>query len=151
MKYQAKDANQVIPAGVYDATIKAYTEERKDGTRMTTKAGEPMCQVRFEVYAGDQTRVLSDYFMAGKMLWRYKKLAQALGQEDAFAAETFSAENHLGDALQVEIEVEESDEYGEQSKIKRFMPKRSGAAPAVSAKRLTEASKTPMAEDDIPF
>lgn len=151
MKYTAKDATQVIPAGTYDATIKAYSEEKKDGSRMMTKAGDPMCMVRFEVYVGDQTRVLSDYFMAGKMLWRYKKLAQAIGQEDAFNSETFSAENHIGDALQVEIEVEESDEYGEQSKIKKFMPKRAGATAKTAAKRLTESSKQPMGDDDIPF
>lgn len=140
----------MIPAGVYDASIKAYTETREDGSEMTTKNGDPMCRVRFEVYVGDQTRTLSDYFIGGKMIWRYKRLAQAIGQEDAFKAETFSAENHIGENLRIELAVEESDEYGEQNRITKFMPKATGAAAKAPAKQAT-GKPEPITADDIPF
>lgn len=148
MKYNAKDAVQTVPAGVYDASIKSYTETKKDGSRMQTKSGDPMCMVTFEVYVGERTRFVSDYFSAGAMLWKYKNLAKAIGKEDEFKAETFSAENHIGENLQLELTVEDDEQYGEKNRIKKFMPKSAGAparthGPAKGA--------TPIGEDDIPF
>lgn len=149
MKYKAKDAAQTVPAGVYDASIKAYTETKKDGSQMQTKSGDPMCMVTFEVYVGERTRFVSDYFSAGTMLWKYKNLAKAIGKEDEFKAETFSAENYIGENLQVELTVEDNGEFGEQNRIKKFMPKRAGVVARANVGKVTP--DTPIDDSSIPF
>lgn len=150
MKYSAKDANQTVPEGVYDASIKSYTETKKDGSPLQTRSGDPMCMVTFEVYVGERSRLVSDYFSAGSMLWKYKNLAKALGKEDEFKAEKFSASDYIGENLQLELTVEDDEKYGEQNRIKKFMPKRAGAVsrPATSG---AARGAAPISDDDIPF
>lgn len=149
MKYKAKDAAQTVPAGVYDASIKAYTETKKDGSQMQTKSGDPMCMVTFEVYVGERTRFVSDYFSAGTMLWKYKNLAKAIGKEDEFKAETFTAEDYIGENLQLELTVEDDEKYGEQNRIKKFMPKRAGVVARANVGKVTP--DTPIDDSSIPF
>jgi hypothetical protein len=149
VKYKAKDAAQTVPAGVYDASIKAYTETKKDGSQMQTKSGDPMCMVTFEVYVGERTRLVSDYFSAGSMLWKYKNLAKAIGKEDEFKAETFTAEDYIGENLQLELTVEDDEKYGEQNRIKKFMPKRAGVVARANVGKVTP--DTPIDDSSIPF
>jgi hypothetical protein len=149
VKYKAKDAAQTVPAGVYDASIKAYTETKKDGSQMQTKSGDPMCMVTFEVYVGERTRFVSDYFSAGSMLWKYKNLAKAICKEDEFKAETFTAEDYIGENLQLELTVEDDEKYGEQNRIKKFMPKRAGVVARANVGKVTP--DTPIDDSSIPF
>jgi hypothetical protein len=141
--YNPKDANQAIPAGTYDASIKAVIED-KEGQPLMSKKGEPMQKIVFEVYA-ERTRQVTQYFTAKSMLWMYKKMAVAIGQKDAFDAGTFNAKDHIGANLRLELSIEESVQYGEQNVIDAFLPPTDGVA------RTMAAAGTKIDEDDIPF
>lgn len=159
MKYDPKDASNVIPAGIYDASIRAVLTEKEDGTPLRTKAGDDMQKVVWTVYTDRGDRTLSEYHAGGKMLWRYKKLAQALGAEDAFKAGTFDACSFVGENVQLEIDVEDNPQYGEQNRVAAYLPK-SGAAPAGAPKAKAPAGKNvnakgiptnPTEDSSIPF
>lgn len=152
--YNPKDASQAIPAGTYDASIKAVIETDKDNQPLKSrKSGEAMQKVVFEVYAGDRARQVSQYFTAKSMLWMYKKMAVAMGKGDDFKAGTFNAKDHLGAGLRLELGVEDSDEYGEQNTIDAFHPLAPGqtARPVSGPASFVGAGGGPMSDEDIPF
>ncbi len=157
MKYSAKDASSVFPSGVYMATIKRVDETYEDGKPMTTKDGHDMQKITFEVYVGSGIRFLSDYHAGGKMLWKYRKLAKALGKEEDFKAERFNAADHVGASVDLTIEIEDNEKYGEQNTIRGYAPHEGAATPpakptvpgkAVNAKGIPT---NPLDGDDIPF
>jgi len=156
VKYDPKDANLVLPEGTYDASIARVDEEDDKGPLTSKKTGEAMQKVTFDVYAGEKVVKISQYFTAKSMLWLYKRLASALGQEEPFKAGQFDALNHVGDNLQLELIVKDSPQYGEQNQIAAFLPKRVGATtPQAGARtpRPTVAAGTGGKSDDadIPF
>jgi hypothetical protein len=140
VKYNPSDASNVIPAGIYDASIRAVLTEKDDGTPLRTKAGDDMQKVVWTVYTDRGDRTFSEYHAGGKMLWRYKKLAQAFGAEDAFKAGTFDAHSFVGENVQLELEVEENGQYGEQNRVAAYFPKRD-AAPTGAPKAKAPAGK----------
>lgn len=151
--YDPKDANQCIPAGEYEATIKSATKLTKDGDPLVSKAGEPMQKVVFEVYTDAGNRFISQYFTARSMIWMYKRLAQAIGQESQFKAGSFDAEDHIGAGLTLVLEVEENDQYGDQNQIKAFKPLARGGQASAQAKPSPAKSygASPITDSDVPF
>lgn len=148
MKYSAKDANSCIPAGTYDASIKKVDDTKEDGSPLLSQKGEAMQKVTFEVYTDGANRTLSAYYTAKTTLWLYKRLATAIGQLESFKSETFDAKDHLGANLKLELEVETTEKYGDQNRIKTYLP--SGG----SAGKTTLTGSSPegrLTEEDIPF
>ena len=123
MKYNPKDAaGKVLPAGDYPASIYAVTSTDSEGRQLVSKKGEDKERVTFEVYHDGGVKYVNQDFTAVSMLFMYRKLAKAIGQDEAFKAATFEATNHIGTNLVLSIEVEESDQYGDQNRIKAFKP-----------------------------
>lgn len=159
--YNPKDASSALPPGEYDASIKSTTEQDKDGNQLISKKSrEPMQLVTFEVYQNDgPTRQVRQYFTNKSMLFLYRKLAHALGQEAAFSDGKFNAMDHLGANLILELDIE-SNSFGEQNVIKEFLPKKGGVAPVAAKSGYAGARETPkpstgghtpITEADIPF
>ncbi len=156
MKYNARDAYSVIPEGEYQATIKAYSERDGEGRALTNKAGtEQACLVTFEVYTDAGNRTVSQKFTERTTLFLYRQLAQALGKSDEFKAGTWTAEDHIGDALTLVVKVKSSDQYGDQNQFSYKPPlgtaaPRKAAAPAAAATGRVTPTK-PIDDGDIPF
>lgn len=142
-RYDPADAvGKCWPHGEYEATIHEVVE-------MESKSRKPMDKVTFEVYRGAESKLHTEYFvLSGAATWRYKVLASALGQKDAFEAGTFSARTYTGRRVKLELTIEESDQYGDQNRAGKITKSDSTAtAPA----RTGTKPSAPTPEDDIPF
>lgn len=149
--YDPKDANQTLPEGKYNASITKATQFKDDGTAMRSKSGEAMQCVTFEVYPNDESRPrqLKAYFTAKSTLFRYRKLAQALGKGDDFKAQRFNAEDHIGANLYLMLSIQDNPQYGEQNNIDDFLPM-TGVPPMREPTPLPKAAPANV-EVDIPF
>jgi hypothetical protein len=149
--YDPKDANQTLPEGKYSASIVKATQFKDDGTAMRSKGGEAMQCVTFEVYPNDESRPrqLKAYFTAKSTLFRYRKLAQALGKGDEFKAQRFNAEEHIGANVTLMLSIQDHPQYGEQNNIDDFLPM-TGPPPMREPTQLPKPAATAGA-DDIPF
>lgn len=156
MQYDPKDASSAIPEGVYEATVVTITERRDDGSEMKDKNGYDMMRVAFDVYVGDATRKLSQYFSAGpSALWRVKKMAEATGLGEKFKAGKLVPGDFLDKNLRLTLAVKDDPKYGEQNEIKVFEPTAVGARPANAGgiiKRVSEMQRKPVIDDEsVPF
>jgi hypothetical protein len=85
----------------------------------------------------------------------YRQLAQALGKSDEFKAGTWTAEDHIGDALTLVVKVKSSDQYGDQNQFSykpplgTAAPRKSVAPAAATTGRVTPTK--PIDDGDIPF
>ncbi|MFN8995537.1 MAG: hypothetical protein ACK5X3_17985 [Pseudomonadota bacterium] len=162
MRYDPKNASSTIAEGEYDASIKHVQTDDEHGNTLTSKAGNEMEKVTFTIYTENGERQLSTYFVnSNKALWRYRKLAEALGQGEEFKSGRFEASNFVGENIRVSIKIKPADgTYDEQNEIAAFDPPASKTQSQSQAGRLapTNASKTTtpvnpgeINEDDIPF
>lgn len=148
-RYNPEDAaGKCWPEGEYDATI-------SDVVEMESKSGKPMDKVTFEMYRGGESKLHTEYFvLEGAATWRYKVLAAALGQKEAFNDGTFAAKTYTGRRVRVELTIEESDQYGDQNRIGKILkPTEAGgeSRPAKAAAPATGAAEGKVDPDDIPF
>lgn len=153
MKYRAKDASNAIEAGTYQASIKAVISAKDDGSPLRDKNGYDMLKIVYDVYVGDRTRAFTEYQSASPVsLWRYAKLADALGARAEFKAETFDVSDYIGRNLILELTVQDSEQYGEQNRVKSYgqvgTPKTEPAQTKSSSNRPIPSI---VHDDDIPF
>jgi hypothetical protein len=134
--YDPKDAENLMPDGEWEATVKAVIDTNDQGQPLRSKAGNAMIKVAFEVYVGDKKFTHYEYFVnSPAALWRYKVLAKSLGQSDAFKAGKFKINNHIGDALMLDIGTESDSTYGDKNVVKGMKAKAAGgtAKPSITA------------------
>ena len=148
--YNPKDAASAWDAGDYEASI-VKVDEGTSGS-----SGAPMLTVTFKVYNGDKERTLKDYIVNPSTLFKLKKLAVALGEGVAFGLGKFDPGDHINANLMLTLAVEESDEYGDQNKIKGYKPlsRQPAARPAPRVPATLPASAPgafDIADKDIPF
>ena len=168
MKYDPKNASNTIPEGTYQATIHSVTDTDKDGHPMQTQKGYDMERVTFEVWSkSGNSRKHGEYFSAGpNALWRYKKLAEAIGPEAAqrFKEGTFSVGDYLGANVVLDIVVEDDEKYGEQNRVAKINRCESAptTAPAQAGKNAAKLANvkpidvgnhktSTINDEDIPF
>lgn len=166
--YNPKDANNAIPAGVYEASIKNVFDEDDKGKQLVTgpnskTPGCPMERVVFEVYEGERTRLLTVYFVnSPNAIFRYKMLASALGKKADFEAGTFEASAHIGANLRLQLTVKNDAQYGETNEVKDFEPTLIATGsqnpitnPPAARTRPPQAvpahARQPLEAEDIPF
>lgn len=154
MKYNPKDATLCLPAGTYDATIKAIVDEKDDGSPLTSRAGEQMEKIVYTVYSDQGERTLSDYILGRPNIvaWKYSVLAKALGQKATFDEGAFDPRNFVGENIRIELSVE--DYQGQdQNKIVTVHPKAAGQAERKPSAGTTKWTKpgAEMSPDEIPF
>lgn len=155
--FDPSKASSAWPDGSYEATITKTEETRSQ------KNGDPMLVVSFDVYGapggptkGQKRDDLRVYITAPTdperrgSLFILEGICRALGIGDKFKSGKIDAKRDLVNAnLIVNLETEESPQYGNQNRIKSFAP----------LKRVTAASSKPngggtaVAEDDdeVPF
>lgn len=148
--YDPADAVMVQPEGDYPAVISGYDEEPSKST------GFPMLTVIFTVYAPDGTQMeMKDYIVnppkgSGKksMIWKLKRIAQALGKEAEFEAGDFKIENYMGHNLTVFLKVKSQPGYDDQNVIQAYK-----AAGVSGPKAFVPPSDDPPppTDDDLPF
>lgn len=158
-QYNAKDASDCWPAGEYQAVIVKVEET------ISKSSGEPMQVISYEIYGNDgRTQTLKDY-ITHKTLFKLKKLAQALGRRAEFEASRFNAEDHVGASVVVELSVEETEDYGDQNRIKKVLSAKGGQTPNQSGSSAPPSNPPPppkksgsagdphkpVDESDIPF
>lgn len=143
IKYDPKRATLALPKGDYQAVL-------VDGEDTHSKMGKPMLKLVWRVYADTRETLLTDYIVdplnTPFAAYRLKKLAEALGEAKAFESGTFDALKHMNAGLTLTLDVEESEKYGEQNRIRGVKPKALGFK--VPEKK---ESQPEIKEEDIPF
>jgi hypothetical protein len=87
--------------------------------------------VTLKAFKGDQSQLVSDYIVR-KTTYKLREIALALDGGDtgknyeAFKAGEFDLDQHTGKNLKVKLIVEESAEYGDSNKVKKYLPKANG-------------------------
>lgn len=140
MKFDPKDAVNLIPDGEYDAEILDAEETR-------SKAGNDMMKLTVKVFPGGGDRVVFDYAVVPKTLYKLKQLAAAVGEGAKFAAGELGPSDLRGKGCRVTIETEEGrNGFDDKNTIRRYLPQVAGASPP---SRQTQS--TPPGDDEIPF
>lgn len=147
--YDPADAVMVQPEGDYPAVIAGWDNEPSKST------GFPMLTVILTVYAPDGTQMeMKDYIVnppknSGKksMIWKLKRIAQALGQEAVFEAGTFDIAQYMGHNLTVSLKVKSQPGYDDQNVIQAYKP--AGASGPKAFVPPTEDAGPK--DDDLPF
>lgn len=151
-KYNHKDAVLCWPAGDYEGVL----VDVLDGA---SRAGDPMYTLTIECYnSNGQTVRIKEYIVqTPQWVWKLKKWAQAVGQEDTFKADAFNIEEHVGANVTVSLEIEAQEGYDEKNVIRGVKPlERTGSRPAaqtkaaITRKDIDEAAGG-AADGDIPF
>jgi hypothetical protein len=153
MKYDPKDASSAIPEGTYEATVVYITEVDKEGNPLKDRNGYDMMRVGFDVYVGDVTRKLSQYFSASPMaLWRVKKMAEACGLGEKFKSGALQAGDFADKNMRLTLTVKDDPKYGEQNEISAFGASTLTARPASKMEqRVSKQNASTLGDDDIPF
>lgn len=133
-----------IPAGTYMATITAAVEK-------TSKSGNPMIEVKFDVYMPDGgQRTMRDWIVQ-TMAWKLGKIADAIGETEAFASGQFKSEDYVGRNLELKIEHKpDKRDGGTRAQITGFAPL-AGTISTKVAKLPGGGKDATVKDDDIPF
>jgi hypothetical protein len=159
--YNPADAIQCWTKGVYQATLAAVVEG-------TSKKGAPMLTLSLQVYRSDgREQTVREYITFPNGTARLKRLAEALGEKQAFVSGTFDPASCIQRNLTVELEVEEQDGYPDKNRVAKYLPATiHSTAPAPAApspktsageRQAAQAGGDPLSdtpqfkEDDIPF
>lgn len=140
LTYDPKDAVRTWDEGEYDAVL-SHVEEKQ------SKAGNDMYELVFTCYDGDEERVIRDYVVIPKFVWKLKRLAQAFGVEKTFDDGKFNPEDFIGHGLRVALVVRKQEGYDEQNQITKYMPKDSSKGAVKNA----SAPVSMEPEEPLPF
>lgn len=88
----------------------------------TSKQGNAMIALKLKVY-GEGTDDISvwDYITA-KMTWKLKQLCLAIGMEEEFRSGDISPQQFVNRPGALFLDVETSEKYGQQNKVKKYVP-----------------------------
>jgi len=135
IKYDPKDAVIVLPAGEYPAELSEVHES-------TSKAGNPMHELKFSIFTDRGRVIITDYISYPSATWKLKKLARAFDALPAFDAQAFDPAVHKGNSLMLTIGIKEW-EGQEQNKVDGYAQAKSEAVSA--------SAKVNNTDDDLPF
>lgn len=139
MRYNPKDAFICLPAGDYEATI-------HDAEERVSSNNNEMIVFSFMVYRDNTKAIVRDY-ITESMIWKLKKIAKAIGQLEVFEGGVFRPEDYKGRNLTVTLGVEESEDYGDQNRIRGYQTLQRQTSVASKER----AVGTEITDDDIPF
>jgi hypothetical protein len=158
MRYDPKAAVACLAAGVYDASI----EKMEEST--TKERGLPMIVVTFRIYADAGERTIKEWIVMPDFAWKLKRIAKAIDKLPAFESGVFKASDYEGEVLAIDLIVEESEDFGDQNRIKGYQPKRMGLRTAAKPAAVKTAPKAPakptaraaevgdeITAEDVPF
>lgn len=147
IKFDPSEADSNVPAGQYDISIEGC-EIRRGKT-----SGTQYAALSLRVYGPDREVEINDNVMLeGRGTFRLKNLMLACGLRQQFEAGNFEPNDVIGKSLSAELEVEQSDQYGDQNRVKKYHPGTSvGRKASAPVKRPAQSQKADIAADDIPF
>ena len=141
----------IWPEGNYAAAIVGCESK-------TSQKGSPMDVVTFDIFKGAEKITMKEYFvLQGRALFKLKNLAESIGQADSYRDGSFNPHNYINTRVDVELVVENDDQYGDQNRIKRFTKATATDPNVVAALKTSIAAKQKndevrsKADDDIPF
>lgn len=144
--YNPKHKRIVWKKGEYAAVLKD-AEEQESKT-----SGVPMYKLTVTVYDGDREMLLNDYLVSGeKNTWKIHQFAKAIGQQDQFDSGDFRPDNFIGDGFRVALDIETTDQYGDQNRITKYIQKGGGDKSPIPVKTKTSPDVKPLTDEDIPF
>ena len=139
MRYDPKDADaHLLEPGWYESWVQGAHEA-------TSKKGNQMMVLPFKVAGPSGIHVtINDYFVAENVgLRRFKNFCASVNLD--FDAGEVTADNCEGQKLQIKVDIERSERYGDKNKVVGFRAMEGEARSPV-------ASESPVsADDDIPF
>lgn len=137
MRYDPKDADNLIPDGEYDGEIASAVEK-------TSKAGNDMTELKVKVWAGGGgPRLIFDYIVVPSSLYKLKQIAAATGQTPEFQAGRLGAADILGKSVRVAVKTQKGkDGFDDKNVITRYLPQEAGSAPS---------HEKSVPDEDIPF
>lgn len=144
--YNPEDATETIPEGEYDAVVK-FAEHG-----VSKSKGRPQCKVGITIYGPREIKVYD--YLSPDAVWKIKQFAIAVGEREVFESGNFDPVKYTERNIRVKVKIEESDQYGDQNKIVKYLPSAQGSAPAPGGKAtntprsITSAQPT---EIDVPF
>lgn len=140
--YDPKDATETIPEGEYDAAIH-FAEHG-----VSKSKGRPQCKVGITIYGPREIKVYD--YLSPDAVWKIKQFAVSLGKRDVFDSGDFNPVDYVNHNVRVKVKIEESDQYGDQNKIVKYLPPvDGGSAPAKDVPH--KPAKVQPGEIDVPF
>lgn len=144
IRFNPNDANTTLPPGKYPAVIEGLEPK-------TSKNGSPYLKAQIRVYGDREVVVFDTLMLDGPGLFRLKNLASACGMKAEFDSGTLDEGKLIQQNVTVELLIEESDDYGDRNKIRRYEAKAAGS-PVVKPKQTKPASSPDtITADDMPF
>jgi hypothetical protein len=109
----------------------------------TSKNNDPMIAIEIEIKNNDQTYMLRDFVVVvPKMLWRLKQLCKSIGID--FMKGKISDSELLGKKGDVEVVLQETEDYGPQNRISRYIEK-------ITLDDSDDKDDSENTDDDLPF
>jgi len=141
-KTDAELRPKCLEPGEYDAEIVSAMAK-------TSSKGNEMIELQFKVFDDEGKTFLLRDFLMSKMGWKFKACRKQCGILEAYEDQTISPDHFAGKAIRVVTNIEESDEYGSQARIKGYPKVAVSTSPKAAPKRkAVEAGHT---DDDAPF
>ena len=111
MRFDPKDAAQIIPAGEYDAEVLSAEE------KITKTSNKPMLKLVFKIFSGSSEAMLNDYIVVPETVWKLKRLCEAAGVEGFDSGEVNTAKL-VGKGVRLKIKVKPATEkYPESNSV----------------------------------
>lgn len=112
-EYDSREAVQVLPEGDYDAELTGVEDT-------TSKAGNQMRVVTWAVTRPDRVHRILEYIVRPSGIWKYKLIAEALGEHRAFENNAFDLAEHVGKFCLVTLSIQKQQNYPEKNVIESY-------------------------------
>lgn len=125
-----------------------------DAEDTVSQSGNDMIKVQLKVWDKDgKCGCVFDYFTSSeKMQWKIKHFLESLGKGDEYGKGEIKCEDLEGLSGKLELRLEKSEKYGEQAKVKDYLPLDSNVpAPPKEEKPKTNEASVSVDDSDLPF
>jgi len=110
-----------------------------------SNAGNPMIELNIKVWDEDgKSGQIFDYLVSTAQ-WKIRNFAEAIGNLELYESGDFPAEALLGKSGRCVLKLEKSEQYGDQIKIKDYLP------PAQKSALRADDDMPPLKDFDIDF
>lgn len=143
-QYDPKDARECLDAGTYDAVLETVDEE-------TSKKGNPMLKVKWDVFTGERHFTITDYIVNPATLFKMKRIAKCFGLSSDFEDGIFDISHCIGRPLKLVLELKNDPQYGDQNNVKSYESVAAVAGQASNKNGNGKKPASPAGDRDIPF
>lgn len=124
----------VLPAGVYKYEVRNVVYK-------INRNNEPMWEVQISFPEHPEARWVYDYITEKEsMMWKFNQIFDSVGLTTA--EDTADLKYIIGDTGQVELSVEQSDQYGARNRVKKYLKDKTP---------MPDTGPQVVKEEDLPF